>query len=67
MSTYTTLAPDNFEATIDEAALLINAGGIGVIAAEHGYIYVANAFDHEAVRNIHILRGDPAYLSLIHI
>jgi L-threonylcarbamoyladenylate synthase len=61
MSTYITLTPDNFQASIEEAALLINAGGIGVIAAEHGYMYVANAFDHEAVRNIHILRGDPAY------
>jgi tRNA threonylcarbamoyl adenosine modification protein (Sua5/YciO/YrdC/YwlC family) len=58
MSSFITLSADNFDETVDAATALINAGGIAVVAAEHGYLYVANAFDHEAVRQIHILRGD---------
>ena len=29
-----------------------------MVAAEFGYIYLANAFDKDAVKAVHILRGD---------
>lgn len=63
MSIYLTLDDANFDDALLQATDLINAGGIAVVAAEHGYFYVANAFNHEALRQIHILRGDPAYTS----
>jgi len=40
------------------AARYINAGEVIVVAAEFGYIYLANAFDKDAVKAVHILRGD---------
>ena len=40
------------------AVRYINAGEVIVVAAEFGYIYLANAFDKDAVKAIHILRGD---------
>ena len=36
----------------------IIAGEVIVVAAEFGYIYLANAFDKDAVKAVHILRGD---------
>ena len=43
---------------VDTAVRYINAGEVIVVAAEFGYIYLANAFDKDAVKAIHILRGD---------
>jgi len=40
------------------AVRYINAGEVIVVAAEFGYIYLANAFDKDAVKAVHILRGD---------
>ena len=40
------------------AVRYINAGEVIVVAAEFGYIYLADAFDKDAVKAIHILRGD---------
>jgi len=61
MAQYITLAPENFQEAVESATAALNEGGIAVLAAEHGYIYACNAFDHEAVSRIHTLRGDPAY------
>lgn len=61
MSVFITLTPENFADSVEQTAEIIDKGEIAVVAAEHGYLYVANAFDHEAVRNIHIVRGDPAF------
>lgn len=40
------------------AVRYVNAGEVIVVAAEFGYIYLANAFDKDAVKAVHILRGD---------
>jgi tRNA threonylcarbamoyl adenosine modification protein (Sua5/YciO/YrdC/YwlC family) len=65
MSNYITLTPESDTAVISETvttvAELLLDGGIAVLAAEHGYIYACNAFDHDAVSRIHILRGDPDF------
>ena len=61
MAIFSTLIPENFDELLTQAAELINAGELAVVAAEYGYIYAANAFDHDAVSRIHTLRGDPAY------
>jgi len=64
MSESVVLGKNNFDQAFDRASQLINSGGVGVIAAEHGYLYVANAFDEEAVNRIHTLRGDPEFRAL---
>jgi len=61
MAQYITLAPENFQEAVESTTAALNDGGIAVLAAEHGYIYACNAFDHDAVSQIHTLRGDPAY------
>ena len=38
------------------AVRYINAGEVIVVAAEFGYMYLANAFDKDAVKAVHILR-----------
>jgi len=43
---------------VGTAVRYINAGEVIIVAAEFGYIYLANAFDKDAVKAIHILRGD---------
>jgi tRNA threonylcarbamoyl adenosine modification protein (Sua5/YciO/YrdC/YwlC family) len=49
---------------LDEAVALavryLNAGQVIIVAAEIGYVYLADAFDADAVKTIHILRGDSA-------
>jgi tRNA threonylcarbamoyl adenosine modification protein (Sua5/YciO/YrdC/YwlC family) len=35
-----------------------------IAASEHGYVYLANAFDKDAVNAIHILRGNSAGITL---
>lgn len=36
----------------------IRAGYVIVVPLEHGYVYIADAFSHFAVREMHVLRGD---------
>ena len=64
MSESVVLDKNNFDHALARASQLINSGGVGVIAAEHGYLYVTNAFDEEAVNRIHTLRGDPEFRAL---
>ena len=61
MAQYITLTAENFQEAVESTTAALNDGGIAVLAAEHGYVYACNAFDHEAVSGIHTLRGDPAY------
>jgi L-threonylcarbamoyladenylate synthase len=61
MAPYITLSPENFQDSVESTTTAINEGGIAVIAAEHGYLYVCDGFNHDAVGRIHTLRGDPAY------
>ncbi len=49
-----------FNEAVEAALRYIRAGEVIVAAAEHGYVYLANAFDKEAVNAIHILRGNPS-------
>ena len=49
-----------FNEAVEAALRYIRAGEVIVAAAEHGYVYLANAFDKEAVNTIHILRGNPS-------
>jgi hypothetical protein len=43
---------------VAKALKLIRDGYVIVAPAEHGYIYLADAFSHFAVRAMHVLRGD---------
>ena len=47
-----------FNEAINTAVRYLSAGEVIIVAAEFGYIYLANAFDKDAVKAIHILRGD---------
>ncbi|MDA3030309.1 MAG: Sua5/YciO/YrdC/YwlC family protein [Actinomycetota bacterium] len=53
-----------FNEAVEAALRYIRAGEVIVAAAEHGYAYLANAFDKEAVNTIHILRGNPIGVAL---
>ena len=48
-----------FTEALDTALRYIRSGEVVVVAAEHGYIYLANAFDKDAVNAIQILRANP--------
>ena len=65
MSTYITLTSDTkaevFADAIAQVSGALKSGGIAVLPAEHGYLYICDAFDHDAVHRIHILRGDEAF------
>ena len=43
---------------VDQALQWIRAGLIIVAPLENGYVYLADAFDQDAVRAMHVLRGD---------
>ncbi len=43
---------------IDQALQWLNSGLIIAAPLENGYAYLANAFDHDAVRAMHVMRGD---------
>jgi tRNA threonylcarbamoyl adenosine modification protein (Sua5/YciO/YrdC/YwlC family) len=49
-----------FDDAVTAAAKYLNAGEVIIVAAENGYVYLADAFDTQAVKTIHILRGDAA-------
>lgn len=43
---------------VDQALQWIRSGLIIAVPLENGYAYVADAFDQDAVRALHVLRGD---------
>jgi tRNA threonylcarbamoyl adenosine modification protein (Sua5/YciO/YrdC/YwlC family) len=49
---------------IDTALRYLRSGEVIIAAAEHGYVYLANAFDKDAVNAIHILRANPTAIAL---
>jgi tRNA threonylcarbamoyl adenosine modification protein (Sua5/YciO/YrdC/YwlC family) len=53
-----TLTNENKAALRDRALVEILQGKVIVVAAEHGYIYLCDAFNRGAVDRIHILRAD---------
>jgi len=52
------LDDSKFNEAVDTAVRYIKSGEVIIAAAEHGYVYLADAFDKDAVKEIHILRGD---------
>ena len=52
------LDDSKFNEAVDTAVRYIKSGEVLIAAAEHGYVYLADAFDKDAVKAIHILRGD---------
>lgn len=44
---------------VEQALQWIRAGLIIAAPLENGYVYLAEAFDHDAVRAMHVLREDP--------
>ncbi len=52
------LDDSKFDEAVDTAVRYIKSGEVIIAAAEHGYVYLADAFDKDAVKAIHILRGD---------
>ena len=52
------LDDSKFNEAVDNAVRYIKSGEVIIAAAEHGYVYLADAFDKDAVKAIHILRGD---------
>ena len=49
-----------FYEAVAAAVKYLKAGEVIIVAAEYGYVYLADAFDAQAVKTIHILRGDAA-------
>jgi len=43
--------------TTEQAAEWIRSGYVVVVPLEHGYSFVVDAFNHDAVRTMHVLRG----------
>ena len=52
------LKDSEFNEAVETAVRYIKCGEVIIAAAEHGYVYLADAFDKDAVKAIHILRGD---------
>jgi tRNA threonylcarbamoyl adenosine modification protein (Sua5/YciO/YrdC/YwlC family) len=52
------LNDSKFNEAVDTAVRYLKSGEVIIAAAEHGYVYLADAFDKDAVKAIHILRGD---------
>ena len=58
MSNIVKLTTRNKVATRDRALVALLQGEVIVVAAEHGYFYLCDAFNHIAVNRLHELRGD---------
>lgn len=52
------LTTRNKTSLIDRALVSLLQGEVVVVAAEHGYLYICDAFNQVAVNRLHILRGD---------
>ena len=61
MPIHITLAEADFDDVVLQAIQAIRGGGIAVLAAEQGYMYICDAFHHDAVSRIHTLRGDAPF------
>ena len=58
MSAVVRLTSRNKTAIRDRALVALLQGEIIVVAAEHGYLYLCDAFNQTAVHRLHIVRGD---------
>ena len=50
--------PQKLEAAVQQVVDSLRRGEIIVAAVEHAYVYACDAFDRDAVTNLHTLRGD---------
>ena len=58
MSEIIELTPTEFAAQVALGAKAIRDGYVIVVPLEHSYAYLCDAFSHDAVRTMHVLRGD---------
>lgn len=58
MSEIIKLIPEEFAAHVARAAKAIREGYVIVAPLEHSYVYLCDAFSHDAVRTMHVMRGD---------
>lgn len=58
MSEIVKLTTRNKTSLRDRALVLLLQGDLVVVAAEHGYMYICDAFNQVAVNRLHTLRGD---------
>jgi tRNA threonylcarbamoyl adenosine modification protein (Sua5/YciO/YrdC/YwlC family) len=54
----------DFQQAVESALRYLRAGEVIIAAAEHGYVYLANAFDKDAVNAIQILRTNSPGVTL---
>lgn len=52
------IRPEDQEAQVSQALSWIHSGFVIAAPLENGYVYLADAFTHDAVRSMHVLRGD---------
>lgn len=52
------IAAEEDEAQVVQALNWIRSGFVIAAPLENGYVYLADAFTHDAVRSMHVLRGD---------
>ena len=55
---------EDFQQAVESALRYLRAGEVIIAAAEHGYVYLANAFDKDAVNAIQILRTNSPGVTL---
>lgn len=58
MSEIIKLTESEFAAQVALAAKAIRDGYVIVVPLEHSYAYLCDAFSHDAVRTMHVMRGD---------
>ena len=58
MSEIIKLPESEFAAQVALAAKAIRDGYVIVAPLEHSYVYLCDAFSHDAVRTMHVMRGD---------
>ena len=58
MSEIINLSESDFASQVALAAKAIRDGYVIVVPLEHSYVYLCDAFSHDAVRTMHVMRGD---------
>jgi len=58
MSEIINLSESDFASQVALAAKAIRDGYVIVVPLEHSYAYLCDAFSHDAVRTMHVMRGD---------
>lgn len=58
MSQIVKLSESEFAAQVALAAKAIRDGYVIIVPLEHSYVYLCDAFSHDAVHTMHVMRGD---------